>query len=828
MKRLFFLLIPFAGFGQVKISDMTAATSLTGTEIVPIVQTTNKKATIQLIRGWGSIGTTNQLLRVNSGATALEFFTPSFLTSESDPLYSANGVPNTRALTINGTSGRITSSAGSQTLAADRTWTLDLATAGTAGTYRSVTTDAYGRVTSGTNPNTLSGYGITDAWSSVNGATLSGANLITGTSSNTLSFRFNNLNASPPIIGAGINLENTTPATSILNQNSPSLTTSGFGWATGAAESRYGAITQYTSVGSDPLDNFTSVSHIWRATRHLTSYDALTLLAGVSTTSLTLNNTSNSFGILLVGSTTRFQAGNTSTNLLHRATAGHYFADNFGTGGAVISRSLPAQASIDGIDAAVATLSSSAAAISTATQSTGLGYAYRGSYWNGSTNVNRGFVHEVIASTVNNLEARWALSSSVATGSKVEHLSVNQAGNICIGTTAITANTRLDLRGIGSSTDLIQRWADNTNTERLAIQGNGVLIANGTTGTNGQVLTTNSSGVPTWQNPAFGSDPMSTAGDMIIRNGSNVTTRLPIGSNGEFLSISGGIPTWTPISGGGDMLLSGTQTNTGAKTFNDGTLLLRNVANTFNGTFTNINTADRTYTLPDESGEVALALTRKKALVIEAEFYTDTSPYSPSFVGAAISGGTDNVITGEINHPGIIDLRDGTTANGGWNISTAANAFRLAGSEKCVITFQIRNARATANGWMGWRDNNTNAQPVDGAYVYFVGNGTTVTMDARTRSNSTETINGTTWVPTLNTWYTLVIELNTNATQVNYAVFNDAGVSQWAVSNTTNIPTASGRETGFGVQANESTTDAGTAIMYVDYVRMEINRTLVR
>lgn len=40
---------------------------------------------------------------------------------------------------------------------------IDLATAGTAGTYRSVTTDAYGRVTAGTNPTTLSGYGITDA-----------------------------------------------------------------------------------------------------------------------------------------------------------------------------------------------------------------------------------------------------------------------------------------------------------------------------------------------------------------------------------------------------------------------------------------------------------------------------------------------------------------------------------------------------------------------------------------------------------------------------------------------------------------------------------------
>lgn len=41
---------------------------------------------------------------------------------------------------------------------------IDLATTGvTAGTYKSLTVDAYGRVTGGTNPTTLSGYGIVDA-----------------------------------------------------------------------------------------------------------------------------------------------------------------------------------------------------------------------------------------------------------------------------------------------------------------------------------------------------------------------------------------------------------------------------------------------------------------------------------------------------------------------------------------------------------------------------------------------------------------------------------------------------------------------------------------
>lgn len=42
---------------------------------------------------------------------------------------------------------------------------IDLATTGiTAGTYKSITIDAYGRATAGTNPTTLAGYGITDAY----------------------------------------------------------------------------------------------------------------------------------------------------------------------------------------------------------------------------------------------------------------------------------------------------------------------------------------------------------------------------------------------------------------------------------------------------------------------------------------------------------------------------------------------------------------------------------------------------------------------------------------------------------------------------------------
>lgn len=50
---------------------------------------------------------------------------------------------------------------------------IDLATTGiTAGTYRSITVDSYGRATAGTNPTTLAGYGITDAYTSTQTDTL--------------------------------------------------------------------------------------------------------------------------------------------------------------------------------------------------------------------------------------------------------------------------------------------------------------------------------------------------------------------------------------------------------------------------------------------------------------------------------------------------------------------------------------------------------------------------------------------------------------------------------------------------------------------------------
>ena len=46
-------------------------------------------------------------------------------------------------------------------------------------------------------------------------------------------------------------------------------------------------------------------------------------------------------------------------------------------------------------------------------------------------------------------------------------------GSVLLGGLTPTTNTRLDVRGFGTGTGLIQRWADSTNTQRVSIKDNG-------------------------------------------------------------------------------------------------------------------------------------------------------------------------------------------------------------------------------------------------------------------------------------------------------------------------------------------------------------------
>ena len=96
----------------------------------------------------------------------------------------------------------------------------------------------------------------------------------------------------------------------------------------------------------------------------------------------------------------------------------------------------------------------------------------------------------------------------------------------------------------------------------------------------------------------------------------------------------------TPGGGGsGDMILASVQTVTGAKTFNDSTLFLRNVANTFSSKFTNTNTAARTYTLPDAAGTIALT-----SNITGTNSGTNTGDQTITLTGAVTGSGTGSFV----------------------------------------------------------------------------------------------------------------------------------------------------------------------------------------
>jgi len=67
-----------------------------------------------------------------------------------------------------------------------------------------------------------------------------------------------------------------------------------------------------------------------------------------------------------------------------------------------------------------------------------------------------------------------------------------RTGNLLVGATSITADTKVDVRGISSGN--ILRLASSANTERFVVQDNGVILVGGASGTSGQVLTSNGSG----------------------------------------------------------------------------------------------------------------------------------------------------------------------------------------------------------------------------------------------------------------------------------------------------------------------------------------------
>lgn len=217
---------------------------------------------------------------------------------------------------------------------------------------------------------------------------------------------------------------------------------------------------------------------------------------------------------------------------------------------------------------------------------------------------------------------------------------------------------------------------------------------------------------------------------------------------------------------------------------------------------------------------------RATALVVETDFYNVSVPFAQGLQGNAISGGSTQGTNGTLHHPGILELRDSTTANGGYRVLSSQSAIEINGGEKFVVTMYSADTRTTATSYIGIHDSISQADPVDGCYFKMVPNGTSLDITGTNSNNSTRSTTST-YSLALSTWATLSVEINSAATSVNFKIALDDGTVVFNENLTTNIP-GSGRYMGFGITSTESTTDPAGSLCFLDYLRFEIRRVLTR
>jgi len=213
---------------------------------------------------------------------------------------------------------------------------------------------------------------------------------------------------------------------------------------------------------------------------------------------------------------------------------------------------------------------------------------------------------------------------------------------------------------------------------------------------------------------------------------------------------------------------------------------------------------------------------------LSSDFYDGTTNAIPGLLGAAISAGTVGSVATTANHPGVIYMRDSTTANGGYKYGCAGTQL-IGGGETFEVVFQPVGVRSTQGAQLGWSDTQAaNTLPTDGIWFNISGTGAAIVLKGATSSNGVRSYTGTTYTPTTATWYRGTIGVNTAGTLVTYTIYNEAGASQWTDTVAANIPTGAGRDTSPCINVAESTTDAAANILVLDYVNWGSTRTLVR
>jgi len=189
------------------------------------------------------------------------------------------------------------------------------------------------------------------------------------------------------------------------------------------------------------------------------------------------------------------------------------------------------------------------------------------------------------------------------------------------------------------------------------------------------------------------------------------------------------------------------------------------------------------------------------------------------FVGGAISTGTltQNTSNFSANTLGVGRVTKSTTANSGYRVVTDATSIRIKGGEIYKQRFCPLNI-TTCTHRGGFMDATTVTESVDGIYFQYANNGNLV---LKTSNNSVRTTSSVLTTLSLNTWYTVEIIVNSNATSVIMNLYDaDGDLIGTTAPIETNIPTAVGRECGVGFVCTGSSVTADT-LANIDYIQFK-------
>lgn len=243
----------------------------------------------------------------------------------------------------------------------------------------------------------------------------------------------------------------------------------------------------------------------------------------------------------------------------------------------------------------------------------------------------------------------------------------------------------------------------------------------------------------------------------------------------------------------------------------------------------------------------ATGLIKKVAWTYVEPVQTTGFAYSTEFLNNSLSANVNDAVlvptlsgagafvgagTGTTNHPGIIQIQAGTTTTGRLALAAAPTGLEFgAGTfslETMVRIDDLSDGTETFGFLAGFMDAATSLNQADGVYFLYDSAGTSsgsfssdkwqlVTVGGGTRTFVESSV-----VVAADTWYKLRIEVNVNASLVEYFI-ND--VSMGTIN--TNIPTGSGEVTGFGAGIFKS---AGTTnrIVELDYYKVNSTFDVVR